>query len=42
MASKIVWVLPSGRIHTAKKTPEMEEKAQEYASLLQRVIYFFV
>lgn len=42
MASKIVWVLPSGRIHAMEKNPENERKAQAYADLLSRVVYFFV
>lgn len=42
MASRIVWVLPSGRTHSQKRTPENEKKAQDYAAAMKRIIYFFV
>lgn len=41
MASKIVHILPSGRMVVHDKTPEEEKKTQEFATLLPTVVYFF-
>lgn len=42
MAHKVVWVLPSGRMISSNKTPDVEKKIQTWAALLPKTVFFFV